>query len=180
MDHVQKRKTKIKRGMAVEIRMTVCEIFLNGWRSSQIILRTQKCLLRTQNRKRPTKVVSNSLKHSVYTHSPKDRNCEICLRTKMTRAPCRRRTGEAPPRAEKFGDPITADHKVLNEEGESRAVTKAKSYLYNSLEFGKSCEDLSWNQRTSTRHRSETDGTAESSTQNKRRDVCCHVTIRLG
>ena len=32
-------------------------------------------------------------KHSVYTHSPKDRNCEICQRTKITRAPCRRRNG---------------------------------------------------------------------------------------
>ena len=37
----------------------------------------------------------------------------------MTRAPCRRRTGEALPRAEKF-DLITGDHKVLSEEGESR------------------------------------------------------------
>ena len=53
---------------------------------------------------RPTKVVSKSRKHSNYTHLPKDRNCEFCLRTKMTRASCRRRTGEAPPRAEKFGD----------------------------------------------------------------------------
>ena len=25
-------------------------------------------------------------KHSVYTHFPKDRNCEICKRTKITRA----------------------------------------------------------------------------------------------
>ena len=33
-------------------------------------------------------------KHSVYTHFPKDRNCEICKRTKITRAPCRRRNGE--------------------------------------------------------------------------------------
>ena len=34
---------------------------------------------------------------------------------------CRRRTGEASiPRAEKFGDLLAADHKVLNEEGESR------------------------------------------------------------
>ena len=32
----------------------------------------------------------------------------------------------------------------------------------NSLMFGKSCEDLSWNHRTSTPHRSETNGTAES------------------
>ena len=38
----------------------------------------------------------------------------------MTRAPCRRRTGEALLRAEKFGDLITAGHKVLNEKGESR------------------------------------------------------------
>ena len=59
-------------------------------------------------------------KHSVYTHFPKDRNCEICKRTKITRAPCRRRKGEAVPRADKFGDLITADHKVLSEGRESR------------------------------------------------------------
>ena len=38
----------------------------------------------------------------------------------MTRAPCRRRTGTVVPRAEHFGDLITADHKVLSEESESR------------------------------------------------------------
>ena len=59
-------------------------------------------------------------KHSVYTHFPKDRNCEIRQRTKITRAPCRRRIGEAVPRAENFGDLITADHKVLSEGCESR------------------------------------------------------------
>ena len=51
-------------------------------------------------------------KHNVHTHFPKDRNCEICERTKITRAPCRRRNGEAVPRAVNFGDLITADHKV--------------------------------------------------------------------
>ena len=65
----------------------------------------------------PTKV--GTRKHSVYTHVPKDRNCEVCKRTKITRAPCRKRTGEAVRRAKKFGDLITADHKVLNEGGES-------------------------------------------------------------
>ena len=59
-------------------------------------------------------------KHSVYTHFPKDRNCEICIRTKITRASCRRRNGEAVPRAENFGDLITADHKVLSDNCESR------------------------------------------------------------
>ena len=59
-------------------------------------------------------------KHSVYTHFPEDRNCEICKRTKITRAPCRRRNGEAVPRAANFGDLITADHKVLCDNCESR------------------------------------------------------------
>ena len=140
-------------------------------------------------------------KHSVYTYFPKDRNCEICERTKITRAPCRRRNGEAVPRAEKFGDLITADHKVLNDNCESRnnhryavvvqdlatqwiqaypCKTKTSQetqrslqkfleperkpkviYTDNSLEFGKACEDLSWNHCTSTPHRSETNGIAE-------------------
>ncbi len=59
-------------------------------------------------------------KHCVDTHFPKDRNCEICQRTKITRAPCTRRIGGAVPRAENFGDLITADHKVLSESCESR------------------------------------------------------------
>ena len=59
-------------------------------------------------------------KHNVYTHFPKDRNCEVCKRTKITRAPCRRRKGEAVPRADNFGDLITADHKVLSDNCESR------------------------------------------------------------
>ena len=67
---------------------------------------------------RPTKVTTRN--HGICTHFPKDRKCEICKRSKITRAPCKKYTGEAVPRAEKFGDLITADHKVLNEESESR------------------------------------------------------------
>ena len=132
-------------------------------------------------------------KHSVYSHFPKNRNCEICKRTKITRAPCRRRNGGAVPRAENFGDLITADLKVLSDNCESRTITDMQSwcrtqppngstcktktsqetqrslqkflepnrnpkviYTDNSLEFGKACEDLSWNHCTSTPHRSET------------------------
>ena len=64
------------------------------------------------------KVVSGE--HSICTHFPKDRNCEIRKRTKITRARCRKRTGEAIPRPENFGDLTTADHKVLSEGCESR------------------------------------------------------------
>ena len=59
-------------------------------------------------------------KPSVGIHFPKDRNCEICQRTEITRAPCRRRSGGAVPRAENFGDLVTADHKVLSDNCESR------------------------------------------------------------
>ena len=66
------------------------------------------------------KVESGSGKHSVYTHFPKDTNCDICLKTKITRASCRSRAGTVVPRAEHFGDLITADHKVLSKGSESR------------------------------------------------------------
>ena len=132
-------------------------------------------------------------KHRVYTHFPKDRNCEICQRTKFTRAPCRRRIGIVVPRAENVGDLITADHKVLIEGCESRnnhryavvapdlATQWIQSYpcktktsqetqkslqkflepnrkpkvinTDNSLEFGKACEDHSWNHYRSETNR---------------------------
>ena len=60
-------------------------------------------------------------KHGIYTHFLKDRNSEVCKRTRMTRAPCRMRNGEeAVPRAEIFGDLTTADQKVVNEGSEPR------------------------------------------------------------
>ena len=42
------------------------------------------------------------------------------MRTKRTRAPCRKRTGTIVTRADNFGDLISADHKVLREGCESR------------------------------------------------------------
>ena len=41
-------------------------------------------------------------KHNIFTHFPKDWNCDICLRTKITWASCRRRTGTVVPRAHFF------------------------------------------------------------------------------
>ena len=66
------------------------------------------------------KLEPGSGKHSVYTHFPKDPNCDICLKTKITRASCRRRAGTVVPRAENFRDLITADHKHFGEDSESR------------------------------------------------------------
>ena len=122
-----------------------------------------------------------------------NQNCKGSLQMTHRRSSTSRR---------KFGDLITADHNVLNEESESRnshryavvvqdLVTqwiqsdpcKTKSsqetekslktfldpsqkpgfiYTDNSSEFGISCsEELSWNHRKSSPHRSETDGIAE-------------------
>ena len=67
-----------------------------------------------------SKVGIQKRKHSIYTQIPKDRYCDRCLRTKITRVPCRRRGEGSIPRAEKFGELVTADHKVLSEGSESR------------------------------------------------------------
>ena len=173
------------------------------------------------------KVVSG--KHSISTHFPKDRNCAVCTRTKITRALCKKRPGNPVLRAEKFGDIFTADHKVLSKGCESRnnhryavvvqglatqwkqtvpCKTKISQeperssrkflepsekptviYTDKSLEFGKACEELSWNHCASTPHRSETNGTAErvvrrieegtSHRSHTTDDVCAWLKIEL-
>ena len=154
-------------------------------------------------------------KHSVYTHFPKDRNCDIFQRAKITRAPCRRRIGGPVLGAENFGDLIMADHKIVSEGCESRnnhrhavvvqdlATQWIQSYSCtkkisqetqrslqkffelsrkpnvvcadNSLEFGKACEDLSWNHCTSTPHRSETHGISGTAVRRVRRRYFCSI-----
>ena len=134
---------------------------------------------------RRTKVVSR--KHSIFTRFQKDRNSEVCKRIKNTRAPCRKRTGEAVPRAENFGQITKFWMKVVNLEtitvtqswykiqllnGCNKIRAKAHPlpkqtdkpkviYSDNSLEFGKVCEELSWKHCTSTPHYSETNGIVE-------------------
>ena len=58
--------------------------------------------------------LESTFKRRVKTHFRSDR------KTKITRVPCRRCNGGAVPRAEKFGDLITADHQVLGDNCESR------------------------------------------------------------
>ena len=51
------------------------------------------------------KVEWASGKNSVYTHFPKDPNCDICWKTEIIRASCRRRAGTTVvPKAEHCGD----------------------------------------------------------------------------
>ena len=105
-------------------------------------------------------------KHSVYTHFPKDRNCESVsegcesrnnhryatvvqdLATQWIQSyPCKTKTSQETQRSlQKFLEPDRKPEVI---------------YTDNSLEFGQACEDLSWNHCTSTPHRSETNGIAE-------------------
>ena len=62
----------------------------------------------------PRKVLSH--RHNIFTQFPKERNYEVWKRKKVTRTLCRRRTRNQVSRAEKFGDLITADHKVFWED----------------------------------------------------------------
>ena len=176
-----------------EQRETACRIFRSGWRTSQKISKTQKCqhpqnISRDSDSERPINMAPR--KRSIYTHFPKDQIAKSASESRCTRALCRRRIGESV-HGQKFGDLITADHKVLNEVCDSRnnhlysvvvqdlqllngfSRTRAKQkttqeterslrkflepsekpkviYTDNSLDFGKSCEDSSWNHRTST------------------------------
>ena len=51
----------------------------------------------------------------------------------------------------------------------------------NSLDVGKSCEELSWNHRTSTPHKSKTYGIVKRAVRRvKKRDICGTITIRSG
>ena len=62
-------------------------------------------------------------RHNLFIHFQTDPSCEKCKRTRITRVPCRRSPAHREdriPRATNFGDVVTADHKVLNEENESR------------------------------------------------------------
>ena len=122
-----KKKKTLKRRTPYRFRETCCEICQIGWRTSQKHLEHEEVLAsrdaptstsRESDSEPPLKLVSR--KHSIFSHFPKERICEVWKRTKITRAPCRQRTGDAVPRAEHFGDLITADHKVLSEGCEAR------------------------------------------------------------
>ena len=118
--------------------------------------------------------------YSVDTHFHKDRHSEVCKWTKIRKDPSRRRNGGGVLRAENFGELIqqitkfsvtTSNVSVQNKKTSQETQRSSQQFLEpntkpkvintdSSLEFGKACEDLSWNHSTST-HRSETNGIAD-------------------
>ena len=92
--------------------------------------------------------------HKVLSEGCESRNNHRCavvvqdLATQWIQAyPCKTKTSQEPQRSLQ---------KFLEQDRKPKVI-----YTDNSWEFGKACEDLSWNQCTSTPHRSETNSIAE-------------------
>ena len=138
-------------------------------------------------------MVTQKRKHCIYTPFPKDRNCDVCQRTKITRVPCRRRHGgqsasrkvwwldnsgsQSPQRRKWIPEQSSRRngynlirvkpklHRRRRRKSSRKFLESSQKpkviYTNNSLAFGEPCEELAWNYRTSTPHRSETNGIAE-------------------
>ena len=116
------------------------------------------------------KVEPGSGKQCVHTHFPNDPNCDVCMKTKITRSSCRRRGGAVVPRAEHSGDLITADHKVqwrkciATQSSICRGGTRLGNtviYTDHSMECWQVLRGIFLDHCTSTPHRSETNAIAE-------------------
>ena len=125
-----------------------CKICKNGWR------------------------ISPKIQYSIFTRFPKDRNCVVCKKTKITRAPCRKRTGSTEwlensrsqiPQYNRTRVKLNLLWRRRRVYGSFSSRRKSwKSFILTiPWNLAKACEELSWNHCASTPHRSETHGIAE-------------------
>ena len=66
-----------------------------------------------------SKVETQKRRYSIYTHFPEDRNCDKCVRKNYEGSVQKTHWRSSTLEQKKFGDLITADHKVLSESCES-------------------------------------------------------------
>ena len=72
--------------------------------------------------------------HNCFTHFPKDPGCPVCAKCKTQRSQHRVSKGPAPdslPPPQAFADAITADHKILSEDGQGRKDDKTALIIYD-------------------------------------------------
>ena len=76
---------------------------------------------------------------------------------------------------ENFSGNTKEHEKILGAKQEPKVI-----FTDNSFEFGKACEDLSWDHCTSTPHsRSETNGIAEREMRRRKRRYLCTVLLAV-
>ena len=98
------------------------------------------------------KQTSPVCKHNPFTHLPEDPDYPVCSQGKSTRSQCRSKKYGKPdqlPEPKKFGDSITADHKILNEDDASRDADKYALIvldLFTRRLQGYACRDKSTNE----------------------------------
>ena len=142
----------------MKIRMIICEIFLNGWRSSQMILRTKKrpcalSFLRTQIRNVPRKWYQSRGSTVFSVTSQKTEIAKYACEPKLRRLNEEGNHGTITDTLSWFKMlPLNGSSQVLsvqnkNLSGDEKGFTKASQklkviYTDNSLEFEKSCEEL--------------------------------------
>ena len=143
----------------------------------------------------PTKVVSKSRKHQYFHSLPKRPKLRRLFANQNDKGSLQKTHWRSSTSSKKQGgDLITADHKVLNEESESRRQSPVRCRCSKSChsvdsilpvqnevftgdgkEFTKVpravSEDLSWNHCTSTPHRSQTSGITETAARGGKKEL---------
>ena len=111
-----------------------------------------KNLTKTRTRKKSKSVSCITCEHNIFTHFPKDPNCEVCIASKPTRAQCRT-TGatrvDALPPPKEWLDAITLDHKVINEADKSAEGYRAACVICDRATY--------WIQGYPAEHKDEAD-----------------------
>ena len=164
----------MKRRMAVKKRTTVCQIFQNGWSSSQIILRKQRRWYAHVAGLRFGIDYESGVRIKEARHFSYFSKNEIAKSVCETKALHRRRIGEAAHRAKKSSDlRQVITNSVKREVNHGRIIDalwckillkilrKVIRVVAETMSYRHRCEKLSWNQTTSALHRSETNGIVE-------------------
>ena len=76
--------------------------------------------------------------HNVFTHFPYDPTCEVCRSCRTHKAYCSQKCEPAPdalPEPKEFGDAITADHKILNDDTASSEGDKAACIIQDRATY---------------------------------------------
>jgi len=84
------------------------------------------------------KVTCQTCEHNIFTHFPKDPNCEICQLNKSQKAYCKSKAepqADALPEPVMFGDAITADHKIINDDDDERETDNVAYVIQDRASF---------------------------------------------
>ena len=99
---------------------------------------TEKPRRKRRQRKKAPAIIAGKGKHNIFTHFPKCPNCVICQNNKAHRAYCKSggdiRT-DSLPSPTRFGEMITADHKIMNDDDASREEDRTACVIQDKWSY---------------------------------------------